>query len=352
MNDKCPIWGSPARVEPFQGYQVIVNSERAGGLYIIPRNAQFFLEYKEGEYATAEKMNPESYRDGFIGKPRSIDRFRARLTTWLIEQRQNGNEHPMLTKEVIEHIERQPDMSISGRADKLLQYIDRETPHIGKAAHIPFSATPTGYNAQEIEALAQSESINTTEVSYLLDYLESQGWLKKEHPGGQADKFIISVKGYAHLDELKKVIVDSEQAFVAMWFDPSTKEVFDKGFEPGIDDAGYKAFRIDRKEFSNKIDDEIIAQIRRSRFLVADFTDEGERGGRGGVYYEAGFAHGLNIPVIFTCQKDKLKHVHFDTRQYNHIDWKDPEDLRKRLADRIAGDTNIPRKHRDREDAK
>lgn len=344
MNDKCPIWGTLARVDPLQGLRLIVNSERAGGYYIIPRNAQLFLEYKEGEYATEEMMNPKSVKDGFIGKPRSIDRLRARLTTWLIEQRRIGNEHPLITEKTIEEIELQPDMSISGRADKLLQYIERETPHIGKAAHIPFSATPTGYNVQEMEALAQSESINTTEVSYLLDYLESQGWLKKEHPGGQTDKFIISVKGYAHLDELKKVVVDSEQAFVAMWFDPSTDEIFDKGFEPGIEDAGYKALRIDRKEYSNKIDDEIIAQIRRSRFLVADFTDEGEGGGRGGVYYEAGFAHGLNIPVIFTCQKDQLKHVHFDTRQYNHIDWKDPEDLRKRLAKRIAGDTNIPRK--------
>ena len=272
-----------------------------------PAMLNYFWKTRKVEYATEEKMNPESFKDGFIGKPRSIDRLRARLTTWLIEQRQNGNEYPILTEEMIEYIERQPDMSISGRADKLLQYIERETPHIGKAAQIPFSATSTGYDAQEIEALAQSESINTTEVSYLLDYLESQGWLKKEHPGGQADKFIISVKGYAHLDELKKVIVDSEQAFVAMWFDPSTKEVFDKGFEPGIEDAGYKAFRIDRKEFSNKIDDEIIAQIRHSRFLVADFTDEGERGGRGGVYYEAGFAHGLNIPVIFTCQKESAE---------------------------------------------
>ena len=30
--------------------------------------------------------------------------------------------------------------------------------------------------------------------------------------------------------------------------------------------------RIDQKERLNKIDDEIIAEIRRSRFLVADFT--------------------------------------------------------------------------------
>ena len=51
-----------------------------------------------------------------------------------------------------------------------------------------------------------------------------------------------------------------------------------------------------------------------------------------GAYYEAGFAHGLNIPVIFLCEKgffdnkeNKLstddKGVHFDTNHYPIIIW-------------------------------
>ena len=54
------------------------------------------------------------------------------------------------------------------------------------------------------------------------------------------------------------------------------------------------------------------------------------------MYYEAGFAHGHNIPVIFTCFADAIDHVHFDTRQYNHIVWTDADDLRIRLAQRIS----------------
>ena len=60
------------------------------------------------------------------------------------------------------------------------------------------------------------------------------------------------------------------RAYVAMWFNPSMAEIFDKCIEPGVNSAGYKALRIDRKEHNNKIDDEIIAEIRRSRFLIAD----------------------------------------------------------------------------------
>ena len=55
--------------------------------------------------------------------------------------------------------------------------------------------------------------------------------------------------------------------------------------------------------------------------LSSDFT-----GNRGGVYYEAGFAHGLGLPVIFMCRDgDEL---HFDVRQYNCIFWK-PDQLLK-----------------------
>ena len=69
--------------------------------------------------------------------------------------------------------------------------------------------------------------------------------------------------------------------------------------------------------------DEIIAEIRRSRFLVADFT-HGEDGARGGVYYEAGFANGLGIKVIHTCREDAVRTLHFDTSHINHIVWRSP----------------------------
>ena len=122
-----------------------------------------------------------------------------------------------------------------------------------------------------------------------------------------------------------------------MWFDDSMDEVWENAIKPGIEDAGYQAIRIDRKEHLNKIDDEIIAELRRARFVVADFT-HGDDGPRGGVYYEAGFAYGLSIPVIFSCRKDSIGKVHFDTRQYPHILWKAKklDEFRNRLTMRIS----------------
>jgi nucleoside 2-deoxyribosyltransferase len=82
----------------------------------------------------------------------------------------------------------------------------------------------------------------------------------------------------------------------------------------------------------DKIDDEIVAGIRRSRFLVADFT-----GHRGGVYFEAGLATGLGLPVIWLCRKDELEKTHFDTRQYNFIVWESDklDELSTALKNRI-----------------
>ena len=101
-----------------------------------------------------------------------------------------------------------------------------------------------------------------------------------------------------------------------MWFADAMNDPYEKGIEPAILETGFKPFLINRKPDVDKIDDEIIGEIRRSRFLIADFTPDADCKPRGNVYFEAGFARGLGLPVISTCRKDAIDDVHFDTRQY------------------------------------
>ena len=49
----------------------------------------------------------------------------------------------------------------------------------------------------------------------------------------------------------------------------------------------------------------------------------------------AGYAMGMNIPIIWTCQESHEKEMSFDTRQFPHIIWKDKDDLVKQVIDRI-----------------
>ena len=102
-----------------------------------------------------------------------------------------------------------------------------------------------------------------------------------------------------------------------MWFNESTNELFNNVFSPAIKNCGYEPVRVDLIPHNNKICDQIISEIKSSQCLISDFT-----GHRGGVYYEAGFAHGLGIPVIFTCEETDLQNIHFDIRQYNFLTWK------------------------------
>ena len=147
--------------------------------------------------------------------------------------------------------------------------------------------------------------------------------------------FEVTIDGYSRIADVETNI-DSSQAFVAMWFDSTMDEAYDKGIRPAIENTGCEPFKIDEKPDVDKIDDEIIGEIRRSRFLVADFT-HGARGARGGVYYEAGFAYGLGLPIVRSCRKDIVdkNELHFDVRQHYHVVWETVDELRDGLEKRI-----------------
>ena len=311
----CLIWNTPASIKPPIGLGETVDSPRAGGRYFIADRAIAILQSRD-------------------------ESLKARLTSWLIEQRRLGADCPRISSTNVDEIEQQRSLSIHQRADNLLRYIQRQLPHIGIDFYFEMDNDIIGDPHRDeartyMEMLAWTESTRVEELEYLLNYLESASWLQQIPHGATCLRYSLAVSGYSYLADIDHAVADSSQAFVAMWFDESMDEVWEKGLRPAIRAAGYEALRIDRKEHLNKIDDEIIAEIRRSCFLVADFT-QGKAGQRGGVYYEAGFAHGLNIPVFFTCRKDTLEDIHFGTRQYPHIVWETLEKLRNGLTKRIS----------------
>ena len=169
---------------------------------------------------------------------------------------------------------------------------------------------------------------NADEFAWHINVLIEQGFLTRS--GSASIDLRLTVAGWKRVQPFPQSGGIPGQCFVAMWFSTETHAAYQEGIEPAIAKAGCKAVRIDQKEHNNEIPDEIIAEIRNAEFMVADFT-----GQRAGVYYEAGFATGLGRKVIWSCRKDQIDKIHFDTNHKNHIAWENPEDLRNRLYTRI-----------------
>ena len=240
---------------------------------------------------------------------------RANLSGWVREKNRSGAV-PSLTSYNIENVISRPLPSVADRALGILEEAERSITRLGDT-----------FNINDSRFLAASYSSESSDVEFLLNMLWEQDLVRAHSMGGNNQ---IQPNGYAKLDELRNISSESSQGFVAMWFNQDLKDAYTKGLEPGVANAGYEPLRIDHLEHINKIDDEIIRQINSSKFLVADFT-----GHRGGVYFEAGYAMGLGIPVFWTCRETDLSKLHFDIRQFNCIDWKNPEELSTRLSKRL-----------------
>jgi len=174
--------------------------------------------------------------------------------------------------------------------------------------------------------IAEIAAKNIEEVNGLIDFLKEKGYVD-EHPR-------ITVNGWEHIDELRKLTVTSDSAFVAMWFNEITVN-YRNAVVAAIEYCKFKPVIIDQQEYNDFIMNQVVSSIKQSRFLVADFTSRPEierdgkvkNGVRGGVYWEAGMAYGLRIPVIHICEDSAASRsrIHFDVDQYNTIFWKGNE---------------------------
>lgn len=316
--DKCPIWGTPAQIHDANRDGKIVDSPRTGGRYFISGSALAFLEHPDNWANTA------------------CDDRKRNLTSWMVRQRISGNPEPEIFSDTFEDVGYSTKPTVLQRCHNLLRYLDKSLPRLGdKVTFIPDTV-----DAHFFELLAWTDSLLEQELEFIIDFCIDAKWIiKSDYNIGEAifssDLFLKS-HGYVKLEEIQKPENDpSDIAFVAMWFDESMDDVYETGIRKGIEDAGYEPLRIKDQEYNGQVHDEIIASIRRSHFMVADFS-HGNDGARGSVYYEAGFAKGLGLEVIFTCRDSQKGKIHFDTSQYNHIFWKDVDDLRARLKARIS----------------
>lgn len=159
----------------------------------------------------------------------------------------------------------------------------------------------TGLTQESLQVLKKSKAVLTTEAA-MQQYAEK----------------IIALAEQAAL---------SRDVFLIMSFD-KTDDLLDykAAVESVCKEAGFEAIRTDTRPMENthQIVDVIHEHIQSCGFVIADLTNQ-----RPNVYYEIGYAMGLNKKLILTSKKDEA--VHFDLNGYNRIEWSGSENLKQQL---------------------
>lgn len=245
-----------------------------------------------------------------------------------------GQDTPiLLPSNIKDFLSRAPDaFDVPGKVRKLLSALGRRSCSPGSAIEI---------SSETDVSLAYASS--QKEFFYLSNYAKDLRWIEvKELRGTKSEPqvagkvgpdtfdwtFLLTPTGWEELARANRT--DSIKAFIAMWFNDELNPAYTDGIAPACERCGFRAVRIDGEEFNGDILDQIIAEIRESRFAVCDLTRH-----RKGVYFEAGYAMGLGIPVIWTCRDDEAENTHFDAEHFNQIRWQTPEELQSKLANRI-----------------
>lgn len=177
---------------------------------------------------------------------------------------------------------------------------------------------------------------SVSELNYYVEALEDSGRIEVEYNqtidrGGLLDAYRITFEGLNYFIKVSTKGDDSKKCFVAMSFRPETRDIR-QAIKDAIEQTGFDPILIDEQhiESDKTINDEIISNLKKCRFCIADFTFHSN-----GVYFESGFALGQGKKVIYTCRQDEFASAHFDIRPLQHIVYSDSIDLKTRLVSKI-----------------
>lgn len=120
----------------------------------------------------------------------------------------------------------------------------------------------------------------------------------------------------------------SPKVFVLMPFSSDLDDVYHLGIRETADALHCSCERVDEIEFVGGILDKIYNSIVNSKIIIAEVSSQNPN-----VYYELGYAHALNKPVILIT-KD-VSSAPFDLSGYNHIVYRNIRDLREKLKRRL-----------------
>ena len=322
MPDLCPLWGdTPVTTldEIDENGVLFVYSPRAGGVYRLT-----------GEWRWRAMSSPNADLMGVQ------DREKANLSHWIY--RENLEAGLLWPLEGMPKWDREDAMVLSIIDPKLLQQAPRLDPETvaAQSARTPSALDrrltllrellrqqdiPRSTDENKLyrvcrdyeglrAAAAAWETDTDSEAEEFWEHLEKEGWVSSRpavpaklyslepEPG----ELLYNVPAICTLDarlwveEHTRRESLSQQGFIAMWFDEAIRKKISPAIEGAIQDAGYTPLLIIRDLRTHSIPDQIVHQLRQSRFVVADLTGrllgDSDELGRRNVYYEGWFCGG------------------------------------------------------------
>ena len=237
-----------------------------------------------------------------------------------------------------EELEKEYPHTISQRILMVLENLANYSKYIGKKFHV-------GKEKREMESLKkipwlfmpENDDIDEAWGMYQLllgdDYLR----IMNDSTSNNSSQAILTEKAWKFIT--RDIEKKGNKIFIAMSYNREHKSLikYEDVVKTAISQCGYEPMIIKDKEHSGYIPLEIEYEISTSSALIADLTEQNN-----GVYFEAGYARGKNVPVIFTSEKienNDSQKIHFDVAQINTIFWELKEDnleeLQKALERRI-----------------
>ena len=167
-------------------------------------------------------------------------------------------------------------------------------------------------------------------ITRICEILEDDYYIKKKTYKDKSTEYALTLEGMKKAESILNGMEQRlPQVFVAIKFGPESKGRYE-AIKAAIEECGYKALRIDEKQYNRLIVPEIKSEIEKSAFVIAELMEH-----RNNVYYEAGFAEGKGKEVIFTSHKNEHKADNFDIQQVNTVLYESEEELKKKLIERI-----------------
>ena len=245
-----------------------------------------------------------------------------KVSSWIYEQNNSFDTTPEIDQNKFEDLLNMSGKKIKDKFDSLMTYLQK----------FPEGSVPP----QRLSVVCWAKDNNELSELYqkAIDERYINGKVARARGGiSQISSFEgMTFNGIEYVEKLEEPNKNSKQVFAAFYFSDEIKEIFDNQVRQAVEECGlsYKRISSSTAPHDTTINDEIIAMIKSSRIVIADFTDH-----RNSVYFEAGYALGMKLPLIWTCRSDHADKLSFDTRQYPHILWDTADDLQQQLINRI-----------------